>query len=257
MSPPGERGPLDFPEDDPHRGPRVPDPAERERAAARRQPPPPRRASGSSRYGWFAGLIAVLLLAYVGLNTIRTSGASSTGLKVGSAIPPFATPLALSDLKGDADIATRPDSGRAGRVAACDLRGPRILNVCQLSERGPLIVAFLATRGGRCSGALDTLDAVRRRSPGVQLAAISIKGDRGDLRKLVRAHRWTFPVGTDDDGALANLYGVSVCPQTTFTSVGGIVESTEIGAAKPAVLRRRVAQIVRVSEQRGWKAPAR
>ncbi len=36
--------------------------------------PEPRRPAGASRYGWFAGLVLVLVIAYVTLNTLRSDG---------------------------------------------------------------------------------------------------------------------------------------------------------------------------------------
>src|SRR5207237_493159 len=52
--------------------------------------PPP---SGASRYGWFLGVVAVLLLAWIGLNTLRNHSNGSAGLTKGAQAPPFAAPL--------------------------------------------------------------------------------------------------------------------------------------------------------------------
>jgi len=127
--------------------------------------------------------------------------------------------------------------------------------VCQLAERGPVVLAFIATRGGHCERLLDRLAAVRARFPGVQMAGLAIRGSRDDLRVLVRRHHWPFPVGHDRDGAVANLYGVAVCPEITFAYPGGIVQGTAIGQLSVAQLAGRLRRLVSGSKARGWTAP--
>jgi hypothetical protein len=212
-----------------------------------RPPAPARLPPGASRYTWFVGVVAVIVLAYITINTISSDGPGSRGLEVGSRVPPFAAPLALSTLEGDVNIARKPNSGDAGKIAACALRGPDVLNVCQLYERGPVVLAFFATRGKQCTRELDTLERVRRRHPRVQFAAVAIRGDRGDVRNLIRSHGWAFPVGYDSDGILANLYGVAVCPQLTYVRRGGTVASTGLGEANERELERRVRALERMT----------
>ena len=98
--------------------------------------------------------------------------------------------------------------------STCDVRGPTILNICALAERGPVVLGFLATRGGDCADSFDVLAGVERRHPGVQVAVIGIRGELGALRAIVRRRGWEFPVGWDPGGVLANLYGVAVCPHS-------------------------------------------
>jgi len=105
------------------------------------------------------------------------------------------------------------------RSCSTPTRGPTILNICALAERGPVVLGFLATRGGDCAGSFGVLAGVRRRHPGVQVAVIGIRGELGALRAIVRRDGWDFPVGWDRDGVLANLYGVAVCP-TSPTRAG-------------------------------------
>jgi hypothetical protein len=216
-----------------------------------------RRAVPASRYGWFLAVVVLLLLAYVTLNTARTGGGDAHGLRRGERLPPFAAPLAASDLQGDANVARRPNSGAAGRVPACRLRGPRILNVCQLYERGPVVLTFFFTRGAHCEPALSQLQAISRAFPGVQLAAVAVSGDRGDAVAAIRRNRWRFPVGYDSDGIVANLYKVAGCPQTTFATVGGVVRETVQGRRTSAQLRARFADVVAASRRRNWTPPAR
>jgi hypothetical protein len=219
--------------------------------------PEPRLPAGVSRYGWFVGVVAVLLIAYVSLNTARSHGPGSQGVRTGARMPPFAAPLALGPVTGDVNVARRRGQGAAGARPACQVRGPGILNVCQLWERGPVVLAFLATRGARCTGELDALDRERARHPGVQFAAVGIRGDRGELRTLVRRHGWRFPVAYDRDGILANVYGVAVCPQLTFALPGGEVTATTVGELDRAGLERKISALERAARAAGWQPPGR
>jgi hypothetical protein len=203
--------------------------------------------ANASRYTWFVGVVAVLLIAYVTVNTISSNGPGSRGLDVGSTVPPFAAPLALSDLDGDVNVARKADSGDAGKVPACSVHGPDVLNVCSLYARRPLVLAFFATRGKQCTRELDTLERVRARHPEVAFAAVAIRGGRDDVRNLIRGHGWDFPVGYDRDGILANIYGVAVCPQITYVRRGGTVVATGLGEATERELERRIRALERTA----------
>ena len=208
--------------------------------------------SAGRRYGWFLALVAVLLIAYVSLNTLRSDHVGSAGLKVGSRLPPFAAPLALGNVNGDVNVARKAGQGSAGDRPACSVRGPGILNSCQLAERGPFVLAFMATRGAQCTRELDALQRALARHPNLQVAAISIRGDRDDLRALVRRHGWRFPVAWDHDGILANLFGVAVCPQLTYALPGGAVQATSVGELDARALDARLTSLERAARAQGW-----
>src|SRR4051812_20340372 len=94
-----ERGPLDFEhESDEEREARWAkrrDPDLDQPAGSPEHPvsdipvPPP---AGASRFGWFLGVVTVLLLGVVLVNTLRTHSNGSAGLKKGSVAPPFPGP---------------------------------------------------------------------------------------------------------------------------------------------------------------------
>jgi hypothetical protein len=189
------------------------------------------------------GLLVVAILCYIALNTLRTAGPGSRGVPAGRRLPPFAAPLATSSLQGDANVATRPDEGPAGHRPACQVRGPRILNSCELAERGPVALAFFATRSRRCEDQIGVLDGLRRRFPDVGFAAVAIRGSRADVARLVRARGWRLPVGFDHDGAVANVYAVAVCPTITFASRGGRVAGTSLSFLDAAGVERWLARI--------------
>jgi hypothetical protein len=196
--------------------------------------------SGRRRYGWLAAAAAFALVVYVSLNTLRSDHVSSRGPKPDSRVPPFAAPLALGDVNGDVNVARKAGEGEAGNRPACSVRGPGILNSCQLAERGPFVLAFLATRGTKCTRQLDVLERARVAHPDVQIAAVAIRGDRADLRALVRSHGWRFPVAYDHDGILANLLGVAVCPLIVYALPGGIVQESTVGEIDGRALDRRL-----------------
>jgi hypothetical protein len=180
------------------------------------------------RSGWLVGAIGVVVLAYITLNTLRTESVGSRGPAAGTRLPPFAMPMATSRSDADANIARRANSGAEGARPACSVRGPEILNLCELVDRGPLVLAFLATRSGRCEDQVDVLDRVAARFPGVGFAAVAVRGDHGRLRDTLRERGWRLPVGYDHDGAVANLYGVAVCPLVTYVRRGGQVVQTAL-----------------------------
>jgi peroxiredoxin len=203
--------------------------------------------------------VAVLFfgwLAYITINNISTEGPGSRGLPDDEPLPPFAVPLALSNLEGDANVATRPGQGGAGPRPACQVRGPRVLNSCQLAERGPVVLAFYASRSGQaCRRQLDVIERLRARFPQVQFAAVAIRGNRGDLRGLIRRSRWGFPVGYDRDGQLANLYRVAGCPTTTLAYPGGIVMHSYVGLLREGRLAVAVRRLQDGARRRGWSPP--
>jgi hypothetical protein len=194
-------------------------------------PGPPRPPAGTARYTWIVGVLAVAALAYITLNTLSTDAPGSRGVPDGEKLPPFAVPLATSKLEGDAQVDPKK---------ACKVRGSDVLNSCQLAARGPVVLAFFATRSERCERQVDVLERVRRRFPDVGFAAVSVRGDRGDVRKLVRRRGWRMPVGYDHDGAVSNAYAVAICPTITFARRGGKVAETSFSLLEEAALAKRV-----------------
>jgi len=229
-------GPLDFDDDPEGRG-----------AAGRRQAQPTARlpAAGASRHGWLVGGVGVLVAVVIALNAFGSPERGPRGLTAGGAAPPFAAPLALSRLDGDVNVAVKAGSGDAGAVPACSIRRPDVLNLCALYEQGPVVLAFFAARGEECVEQLDALDAAAARHPDVRFAAVSIRGDRDALRRLIRDRRWRFEVAYDRDGILADAYGVAACPQVAYLRRGGAVQATSLGALSAADLEARVRRLER------------
>ena len=194
------------------------------------EPGPPRPPAGTSRYTWLVGVLALVAIAYITLNTLSTDAPGSRGVPKGEKLPPFAVPLATSKLEGDAQV---------DPAKACRVRGTDILNSCQLAERGPVVLAFFATKSDRCEQQIDVLERVRRRYPDVGFAAVSVRGDREDVRRIVRERKWGMAVGYDHDGAVSNAYAVAICPTITFAR-GGKVAGTSFSLLSEAELAKRV-----------------
>lgn len=210
------------------RSPEAPQPPEPLAPAAEEpaSPPPPR---GLSSVTWILGVLVVLGLSYITLNTLRTEGPGSRGVQVGRALPAFAAPLATGSLEGDAQVDPRK---------ACDVTGADVLNSCELRESNePVVLAFTASRSEQCERQVDRVDRVARRLDGVRFAVIGIRGTKAAL--ATSAKRWSIPVAHDRDGAVSNLFAVAVCPTITFAKPGGIVDYTSLGLIGEAEIARR------------------
>jgi hypothetical protein len=208
------------------------------------------------RYGRYAGLAGAIILALAAIYLLFLRPANLSGIPPGDRVAPFAVPLALGSLQGDADIATRADQGGAGLVPACAERGAQILNICQLYEQGPVVLALFLDAGG-CTKVLGELQRLVPSFPGVRFAAVSVEGERAALRRLVRTQHLTLPVGIDSDGAVGSLYKVLSCPQVNFAYPGGVVQSPALlSTPSPATLRARVQALVAASKARAREVPA-
>jgi hypothetical protein len=210
------------------------------------------------RYGRYIGLLGIVILVLITINTVLTKPNGAKGIAAGQPVPPFAVPLAVGSLSGDADVATHPDDGAAGRVAACAERGPQILNVCQLYERGPVVLALFVD-GGSCPAVLSDMQALAGAFANVSFAAVAIKGERKPLLKLMRQRGLTrVQVGFDSDGVLTGLYKMASCPQVSFVLPGGVVQSPALlTTPSRATLRARVSELVAAAAAaaRGHRSP--
>lgn len=172
--------------------------------------PVPRLAPGASRYGWFVGLVVLLILAYISLNTFRTSGLGG-GIRENALLPPFAVPALTGTLDGDANIlpGTRR---RGGHTPACAVQITGALNFCRLAAGRPVVLAFAAVKDGDSIRQLDTMQRVAARFPGVLFFGLFLRGSRSQAQQLTISHGWTFPIGWDRHADVAAVYGVKTLP---------------------------------------------
>ncbi len=200
-------------------------------------------------YGRYVGLLGIVIVLLITLNTFLTKPNGVAGVLPGKSVPPFAVPLALAHLKGAADIA--PRAGKGDKVAACALRGPEILNVCQLYEGAPVVLTLFVNNGS-CPRILGEMQRLAPTFPGVRFAAVEMRGSRSALRRLVRSRHLTLPVGFDEEGTLAPLYKVASCPQVNFIYPGGIVQSQALlYRPSQSLLSARVKELISASAARG------
>lgn len=199
----------------------------------------------SNKYAWAVGIVALMLLGVLLFaQTIPNSGEGLRGPEPGSRLKAFAAPSALGPLEGDANVCQRePCPEQAGAEPACELVSEQVVNLCEL-RKGPLVLTFIFDRGADCYPQVDRTERLKDELPGVQFATVffSRKG-RDEIRRLVRGRRWTQPVGVDEDGAIANLYGVGGCPTTIFARPGGRVLDTELGNVTEDELRRKAERL--------------
>ncbi len=218
------------------------------------EPPGPGRASSPAdtvsqiraeppRYGRYVLLLVLLILIAIAINTLATKPNGDAGVAPGAQVPPFAVPLALGNLPGDANVATGAGQGERGAVPACSVRGPEVLNICELYETSPVVLALFVDSSS-CPEVLSQLQRLVSEYPQVRFAGVAIKGETAGVRKLIHERGLTFPVGLDRDGALAALYSVASCPQVSFIRRGGTAQGRAMLAApSEAQLRERVAQL--------------
>ena len=197
--------------------------------------------------GRLIGAVVVVALGALVVAVFLHNPGGLRGIDPGTKVPPFAVPLALGTMVGDANIARHAHEGESGNVPACSVRGSQVLNICELNERGPVVLA-LFVNGGSCTRVLGEMQALQTPSPGSRFAAVEIKGSRSDLRTLIARKGLTYPVGIDADGALASLYKVLSCPQVDLLYPGGKVQSRALlNTPTQAALRSRVAALVAAS----------
>jgi hypothetical protein len=223
-------------------------PGERLAERDRTHPEPARRPEvprPGNKYAWAVGIVmlmglGVLLFA----QTLPNSGEGLEGPDPGSRLKAFAAPSALGDLEGEANVCQgRPCSEQAGTVPACEVVADDVVNLCRLRRR-PLVLTFIFDRGADCYPQVDRTERVMDEVPGVQFATVFFTSkERPEVRALVEGRGWRQPVAVDEDGAVANLYGVGGCPTTVFARAGGRVEATELGNLTESELRRRARRL--------------
>lgn len=182
-----------------------------QRDPARRAP-----AIDTGRYQWAIGLLGLALLIAFSLY-INLSGKARPGIAPGAPLRRFVAPLAGSGIDRPANANPRCDPRRPN---------PRGLNVC---GRSPLVLAFFIAQASGCVREVATLQRVAPRFPAVQFAAVAVRGSPGMITALARSRRWRIPVAYDEDGRIAEIYGVETCPMIYLIRRGGIVAARLLG----------------------------
>jgi hypothetical protein len=192
---------------------------------------PPEVPRPGNKYAWAVGIVAVMLLAVLLFaETLPNQGKGLKGPENGQRLKVFAAPSATGNLEGDANVCQKePCPKQAGPRPACQVVAKDVVNLCQLREH-PLVLTFVFDRGADCLPQVDRTERIRGDLPDVRFATVFFTRKKYDeIAKIVRGRRWVQPVAVDQDGAIANLYGVGGCPTTIFAKPGGVVANTELG----------------------------
>jgi hypothetical protein len=170
------------------------------------------------RYQWMIGGIGLaLVVAFSVFMYLSPGHRGHAGVRAGQRLLRFVAPLATSDLNVPANTSPRCNPAHPAR---------RGLNVC---DRGPIVLEFFATDAKPCIKAVSTLQSLAPRFPGTIFAAVAADGQKQATLKLVRAHHWTIPVAYDSSTAVAQLYGIAICPLIEVAERGGTVTRLLIG----------------------------
>lgn len=200
-----------------------------------------------ARYGRYVAVAGLTALFAFALYTTLTRRGAVTGVAPGRPLPPFAAPLAIAGSRSDVNVATRPNEGAAGARPACTVRGAGILNVCQLYEEGPVVLALFIDSGS-CHAVLERLAQLVPRYPQVRFAAVAVRAQAKSVARLARSLHLPFPLAVDRDGALGVLYRMESCAQVTFAARGGLVSGGPLlEDPSLAQLSRRVGELVRAA----------
>jgi peroxiredoxin len=210
-------------------------------ATSSQEPSPsePERAIDTRRYRWMLGIFGLALVVVISVWQFASHGPGTTGVPAGHKLHYFAAPLAASTLNGAANVTPPCTEAR---------HDPRALNICLISKRTPLVLAFFVTGSSNCRQQVDTLQTLSRRfAPGkVQFAAVAVGASHERVAAEVRQHHWTIPVAYDSEGRIGSLYGVQICPLVQLARRGGVVFDRLIGNhwLKPGALAARVGSLI-------------
>lgn len=185
------------------------------------------------------GVLFVIVLVIALFNMLQTTDSGIVGIgdvDIGEKAEPFAVPLALSDLEGDANV--DPDR-------ACSVEGDDVLRICDYFDK-PLVVSFWFTKGASdCVDQQDVFDSVATRYEGrAGFVSINVRDDRAKVRDTIVDRDWKVTVGHDQDGAVSNIYKVGGCPTYLFYAKGGILTRAEIEPTDTEQLGAQVRSLI-------------
>lgn len=195
-------------------------------------------------YMTVVGIVFLIVVLVALFNMLKTTESGTVGIGdvgLGDKAAPFAVPLAMSDLDGDANV---------DPSEACSVKGSDVLRICDYFNR-PLVMSFWFTKGASsCIDEQDVFEEVAakyRRQAG--FVSINVRDDRDRVRELIEEHGWKVPVGYDRDGAVSNIYRIGGCPTYLFFRKGGVLEDTIIGDASSGELDAQVRSLINGKQQ--------
>lgn len=204
------------------------------------------------RFNYMAlvGVVFAVIVVIALFNMLQTTDSGTVGIGdvgIGDKAAPFAVPLAMSDLDGDANV--DPDQ-------ACSVAGDDVLRICDYFDK-PLVMSFWFTKqAASCIDYQDVFESVATKYEGkANFVSINIRDDRDRVRELIEEHGWKVPVGYDRDGAVSNMYRIGGCPTILFYEKGGILSRAEIEPADAEELGAQVRSLIDGQQQTEQEAP--
>lgn len=165
---------------------------------------------------WVAVLLALLALAYKGLQPVQTAP-RTVGVEVGQIAPDFT----LTTLSGS-------------RVRLWSLRGQ------------PVMVNFFASWCVPCNEEAPELESVARTTHGLRLLGVDLLGSEVSIqavRDFVHRHGITYPVLLDANNNVSNQYQVAFAPTTYFIDRQGVIQDVETVRLTAGDIRQALAKI--------------
>jgi hypothetical protein len=202
-----------------------------------REPRPPAAEqieAGARRSQATIGAIGLALVIAFSAYLLFNGHPSGPGVAAGSPVREFVAPLASSDLNVSANVHPRCDPAHPAR---------RGLNVC---GRSAIVLDLFVTDAGECVRSVDALETVSKRFHGIEFAAVALDASKLTAQSQALVHHWRIPIAYDSDGAVAALYGVSVCPLIELADSHGRIVGRLIGKAwnDPARLASEVRRLL-------------
>lgn len=102
----------------------------------------------------------------------------------------------------------------------------------------PAIIYFWGSWCGICATIQSTISDVLQDYPGVTVALRS--GNNADVLNYLRNHKLDWPVINDNDGALAQQFGVSAVPAIFIVGPDGKISAITLGYVTEIGLRLRL-----------------
>ncbi|WP_305906693.1 protein disulfide oxidoreductase [Methylomarinum sp. Ch1-1] len=126
-------------------------------------------------------------------------------------------------------------SGRMPPIAEKTLAGRTAM---PQTDAGPRMIYFWAEWCGICKMMQASVDSLLRDAPAVTVAVRS--GNDAKVTAYLRERRLTWPVVNDNQGAIADRYGVKGVPALFFVDGDGDIMLTSVGYSSEWGMRLRL-----------------
>lgn len=176
----------------------------------------------------FLFILLIILLVIVG-ESLRQSD-HETGSQE-AVINPFA------------NLSAKPKIG--SQAPAFSLRTPDGVLVSLDQFRGKaVLINFWATWCGPCLIEMPLLQSAAQRHPDdLVVLAINIEEPPRTIKPFLESHHLTFNVLMDEEGKIANTYGIFAYPASFFIDKQGIIRSQQIGQLSESLLVKNLSTI--------------